>query len=232
MPTSHGWASFVLPYIEQGNLYNLYRRDVNWDNQANDGPPPYTTSVNSHDLKVLICPSAPPNRKGANKRGIIDYTALNHIANNAFTNPTHGRWTNDASFFGVLGKDVYRKIGEISDGTSNTLLLAEDAGRRQLWISGKKYGETDGDAAAWANPDACESTLKGSQPTPTANGKADRPGPCAVNCTNDQEMYSFHAGTVNILLADGSVRGLREGTELSVVMALVTRAGGEIVKLD
>jgi prepilin-type N-terminal cleavage/methylation domain-containing protein len=230
-PTSHGWLSFILPYIEQGALYNAYHREVNWDNPLNDGPP-YPTSVNSHDLKVLICPAAPPNRKGANERGVFDYTALNHIANNAYTNPSHGRWVNDASYFGVLGLNVYRKVSEVTDGTSNTLLVAEDAGRRQLWISGRKYGEIDGDATAWANPDACQSTLTGSQPTPTADGKADHPGPCAVNCTNDHELYSFHPGMVQILLTDGSVRPLRDNTDLSVVQALITRAGGEVVKID
>jgi prepilin-type N-terminal cleavage/methylation domain-containing protein/prepilin-type processing-associated H-X9-DG protein len=230
VPTVHGWIAFTLPYIEQGNLYNTYHWEVNWDNALNDHPA--NRSVNSHDIKVLICPAAPPNRKGANGRGISDYAAQNHVANNAYTNPTHARWVNDPSWLGVLGKDVYRRVVEISDGTSNTLLLAEDAGRRELWISGRKYNETNGSGVAWANPDGCQNTLKGSKSTPTAAGTADIPGPCAINCTNDNEIYSFHSGIANILLADGSVRSLRDNTELSVVVALITRAGGEIVKLD
>jgi prepilin-type processing-associated H-X9-DG protein len=56
-----------------------------------------------------------------------------------------------------------------------------------------------------------------------------KPGPCAVNCTNSAEVYAFHGGTANALLADGSVRGLQQNIDLQVLAALVTRAGGEVV---
>jgi hypothetical protein len=31
-------------------------------------------------------------------------------------------------------------------------------------------------------------------------------GPCALNCTSDNEMFSFHIGGMNALLGDGSAR--------------------------
>jgi prepilin-type N-terminal cleavage/methylation domain-containing protein/prepilin-type processing-associated H-X9-DG protein len=222
-PNVHGWVALALPYVEQGNLANHYDLSVNWNHANNDRPA--NTSTNSADLKVLLCPSAPPGRKGSNGRGITDYTALNHVANNTFTNAT-GWWKDDPTRHGVLGLDVSRRITDIADGASNTLLLVEMAGRNQLWQVGKRASGGNG-GGAWANPLGCESTLTGA----TADG-ATKPGPCGVNCTNNNEVYSFHAGLANVVLADGSVRPLRNEINLQSLVALVTRAGGEVNSLD
>jgi prepilin-type processing-associated H-X9-DG protein len=54
-------------------------------------------------------------------------------------------------------------------------------------------------------------------------------GPCAVNCTNDREVYSFHPGGANAVFADGSVHFLSANIDIRVFAGLVTRAGGEVV---
>ena len=56
-----------------------------------------------------------------------------------------------------------------------------------------------------------------------------RLGPCALNCNNDREVYSFHPGGANAVFADGSVRFLKAGMTVRVLAALVTRAGGEVI---
>src|ERR1700756_2643029 len=39
-PTTHNWTVFILPYIEQDNLYKRYNFSVNWDDAAtNDADP-------------------------------------------------------------------------------------------------------------------------------------------------------------------------------------------------
>jgi prepilin-type processing-associated H-X9-DG protein len=57
-------------------------------------------------------------------------------------------------------------------------------------------------------------------------------GPCAVNCSNNGEIYSFHRKGANIALGDGSARFLRSEVELDIVAALVTRANGETLNTD
>jgi prepilin-type processing-associated H-X9-DG protein len=57
-------------------------------------------------------------------------------------------------------------------------------------------------------------------------------GPCAMNCSNDNEIYSFHSGGANALMADGSVRSLSESIDIRTLAALTTRAGGEVAPLD
>jgi prepilin-type processing-associated H-X9-DG protein len=58
---------------------------------------------------------------------------------------------------------------------------------------------------------------------------ATKPGPCAINCTNDREVYSFHTGGANAVFADGSVHFLTAGMDIRTFARLVTRAGGEVV---
>ena len=45
-------------------------------------------------------------------------------------------------------------------------------------------------------------------------------------------MYGFHSGGVNTLLADGSVRFIRQSISVQTFAALVTRNGGEVIPGD
>ena len=56
-----------------------------------------------------------------------------------------------------------------------------------------------------------------------------KPGPCAINCTNDREVYSFHPGGANIAFADGSVHFMRESIDINTLVSFVTKGGGEVV---
>ena len=66
--------------------------------------------------------------------------------------------------------------------------------------------------------------LQGSTPDGT-----ERPGSCALNCTNERQVYSFHAAGANAVFADGSVHFLKADINIRILATLVTRAGGEIV---
>jgi prepilin-type processing-associated H-X9-DG protein len=80
---------------------------------------------------------------------------------------------------------------------------------------------------AWADP-FTYARLAGAQ----GRTGGFRGGTCMVNCTSDDEIYSFHPGGANALFADGSVHFLKETISVRSVAALVTRAGGEIIGSD
>jgi prepilin-type processing-associated H-X9-DG protein len=76
----------------------------------------------------------------------------------------------------------------------------------------------------WAHYANVIGILRGS----TTDG-VTRLGPCALNCTNDHEIYSFHPGGANTVFGDGSVHFLKAGMDIRILARLVTRAGGEVV---
>jgi prepilin-type processing-associated H-X9-DG protein len=65
----------------------------------------------------------------------------------------------------------------------------------------------------------------------TGDGVSE-PGPCAVNCTNDNEIYGFHPNGAMIAMADGSARFLSNNVPIRIVGALITRSGNEVVPAD
>jgi prepilin-type N-terminal cleavage/methylation domain-containing protein/prepilin-type processing-associated H-X9-DG protein len=234
------WVPYLLPYIELDNLQKAYRMDRDWQDKTNDGVAPHTgasAGPNQYQIKLLLCPSAPPGRVAGNNRGVTDYAPPNQLGRPNPFYTAHPMPASDPSFVGVLGNNVKRRIGDVTDGTSNTLLLAEDAGRNQWFVMGQRVGSKPGnfnkggESGAWANPDS-DITTYGFNAANWPAGGALQPGACAVNCTNADEIYAFHTGVANVLMADGSVHGLRSGTEVNAVIPLLTRAGGEVLPPD
>jgi prepilin-type N-terminal cleavage/methylation domain-containing protein/prepilin-type processing-associated H-X9-DG protein len=130
-------------------------------------------------------------------------------------------------------------IAAITDGTSNSLMVGEMAARpvgynhaRQIYV---QYGApvdgvinpTQGGGGAWADPFSY-AHLNGS----SANGIRGMGGTCVMNCTSNNEIFSFHPGGANLLFADGSVHFLKETINPFTMVALVTRAWGEITSSD
>jgi prepilin-type N-terminal cleavage/methylation domain-containing protein len=124
------------------------------------------------------------------------------------------------------------------DGTSNTLLMSESGGkpvgynrRRQIYRSEVNGLPVDGTiepvssaGGAWGDM-FCYSALAGGR----CDDSGQRLGPCMVNATSNNEIYSWHTGGAHALLGDGSVRFLRDSISAPTVIALVTRSGGETV---
>jgi prepilin-type N-terminal cleavage/methylation domain-containing protein/prepilin-type processing-associated H-X9-DG protein len=219
---SHSWTPFVLPYLELAAVADQYRFDHDWNDPAtNDADP---GGPNQAELVVFICPSAPAARRGNRGRGVLDYPAINQVVrpNRYLTVQPHA----DPTFVGVLGYNVRRRMDQIKDGASNTLLVAESAGRTQAWQMGFQCAGI-GTNGGWANP-STEIKVGGFDP---ANPLSPI-GPCGVNCTNNNEVYGFHPAGANVVFADGSVRILRARMDVNLVVALTTRCGGETIHPD
>jgi len=236
------WTPYVLPYIEQEPLYRRYDFTVNYDNAKNDNTD--ANDVNKQFVPTFVCPSTPrPDRTtNTRQRRILEYMSPNQLTRdsggaNSFTNYP-GVFNmpfpkSDPYFVGVMGHDKndgtkngYRKITDVTDGSSNTMLLAEEAGQTDKYIMGAFDGSSTWGNGAWANP-ATEITIGGCKP---ADGT--QPGPMPMNCRNADELYSFHRGGCNVVFCDGSVHFLRESMKLEVLIALATRAIGEVIPAD
>lgn len=219
----HGYVACLLPYIEQEALARMVR----WDKRAQG---PENQPVVTTQLKVMQCPSAEPNRwvtavedpgnySYGGKGACGDYTGIKEIDIGLVELSLVDR---PANYDGVLTDGHLTRLAEITDGTAQTILVTECAGRPKLWRAGHRGPEIYAPGGVWAS-----GTLIFGQGS-TRDGTT-QPGPCAINCTNNREVYSFHPGGANAAFADGSMHFLKASIDIRAFARLATREGGELV---
>ncbi|MFO0846453.1 MAG: DUF1559 domain-containing protein [Gemmataceae bacterium] len=243
------WLTYLLPYIEQDNMYRNVNLSVNWHLPAN-------LPVFGSRLKTVECPSAPngqvidgaPDTSPAWTSIVAngDYGGFYGVDPQLVTlgliDASSGRVDN-----GAISKTTKLKFADFSDGLSNTLHLTESAGRPNLYRLGRLVSSASGlnrvNGGGWCRPASELNVLRGA----SADGTAF-PGPNAVNVTNGEalgtyphpfyntdgtgQIYSFHTGGVNALFGDGSVRFIRQGISIRTLAQVVTRNGGEVIVGD
>jgi prepilin-type N-terminal cleavage/methylation domain-containing protein/prepilin-type processing-associated H-X9-DG protein len=182
-----------------------------------------------------------PTTKTTPTGWVGDYAAIGQVkttkdasgAEIAFTNPLVAAAYTAFPGFGAKGatrQNGTTRILEITDGTSQTTLYSEAAGRdRQCYTGGKCQAYAAGTSFTgqiWADSDN-RITVTGTDATGTTSFGS---GPCAMNCNNLQgDIYAFHVGGANIGFADGSVKSVNSSINIATLAALVTKAGGEVV---
>ncbi|HEY7154592.1 MAG TPA: DUF1559 domain-containing protein [Gemmataceae bacterium] len=230
----HGLGTYLLPYLEQDALWRQYRWDVSWLD------PPNQSAVNTQ-LKIWQCPSAqvnriqdgslltvqpPPADQFNGTAACGDYAGMSRVdaelARRSLVDPSSGPLDLLGHYEGVFTINDTRRLTDILDGASQTIAMAECAGRPQLWQGRQPVSNIWLTGGPWASRNLL--WTRGATPDGTAFY-----GSCAINCTNDREVYSFHTGGANVVFADGSVHFLHAGLTIRVFARLVTRAGGEVI---
>lgn len=246
----HGAMSLILPYIEQDNVARISRYDRSVIDPVNMPPNYGTNPAGTAQPKIYICPATPARNvnyqdyfaagglnAGPLPLGYTDYAPIRGTTSGFRSRcAPNGNITTDEN--GVMGRkgtwtasglsSGQTKITDITDGTSNTILVVEDAGRQGHYIRGKFMGTFSASYpvnlnAAWADYNI-KVTVHGASTTGSING-----GCCIMNCTNDDEIYGFHTNGSNVLRADGSVTFLQESVAPGVLAALISRDGGEVL---
>lgn len=221
----HSWAIFVLPFIEQENLYKQYDLTSTWSNVKNQ-------AVRETTVKSFVCPTVPRTPNTFNTKTVgglsINVAPGDYAPDDGYDSVLETKGLVDicANRNGVIDTNSVRQVGEITDGTSNTLLLSEDAGRPNAWRSTNMTnatGQTDG---GWCDPDNEYITHGYTEDGLTVNG------PCHTNCTNNNEVYSFHSGGAMHAMADGSVRFIPKSMSIRLFVKLITYNGQDVVALD
>jgi len=219
---------FLMPYLEQDNVYRLASSNVNnWF--AVSGGNQYASNTVQ---KSQLCPtdsSGPDN--GLWPRGALASEVGNwgfgNYGNNfqVFGNPDAG----DNAGINMAGSLT---VATIQDGSSNTILMAEKYRRcgnngslwghgswNVPWMSLFAYGNRAGTAGYGSN----------SNPAGVvgANSKFQvQPNPWQSAC-NPSRAASPHSGGINVLLGDGSVRFIRASVDPTVWWSALTPNGGE-----
>ncbi|HEV3258680.1 MAG TPA: DUF1559 domain-containing protein [Gemmataceae bacterium] len=210
-----GWGAFLLPYLEQSNLYD----QINFKLDVGD---PANAAVRNVFLKSFFCPSDTQITTFAVTDGGSNAWTLaqgSYVACNGndgvddFTTPAH----TGAFVRGVKGF----RMADIADGLSNTLFVGDRIGQLSYstWVGGptgalNPFLEAPGNYGA-------EVTLLMCHAGPT--------GPNTPGVYDADSTSSPHRRGVPFLFGDGSVHFLTNGIDIPVWMALATRAGGEAI---
>jgi prepilin-type N-terminal cleavage/methylation domain-containing protein/prepilin-type processing-associated H-X9-DG protein len=190
-----GWAAHLLDDVEQDNLRRQISFSLDIAHSANALP-------RVQAVAVFLCPSdevvgtfTPPAAAIAVAHG--NYVGL-FGSNEIEDNPGAGN--------GVFFRNSKIRIADLTDGTSNTLLVGERSSNlfKSSWV-----GAVTGADEAFA----------------LCLGAADHPPNDPV--AHIEDFWSKHSQGVNFLFADGSVRNINNSIAPLVWQSLATRAGGE-----
>jgi prepilin-type N-terminal cleavage/methylation domain-containing protein/prepilin-type processing-associated H-X9-DG protein len=226
-----GWAAFLLPYIEQNNVYTTIKFNLPIQD-------PQNAAAIQTMVKVYLCPSdVLPDAAFPVSDGFGTTVAVAAPSSYAACVGGDESDTTGSDGLGVFFRNSRTRIADITDGTSTTLLVGERAwaNAQGIWagaISGGvcKRGEFNpcpGNGAAWYP--AATLVLAHSHfnnTTTDADGGLD-------------DFSSRHSGGSNFVFADGSVHFLRSVVsdlpdggytpDSLIFQALGTRGNGEVI---
>jgi hypothetical protein len=126
------------------------------------------------------------------------------------------------------------RVGDITDGLSNTLMLGESAGGQNVYYLTVQQPISWSPAflafnAAWGDPNTAIRVRPAD-----ATGRKEDGGCYAINVRNystlgsaPRQLYSFHTGGINALRMDGSVFFMAQTIAPATLAAVISRAGGE-----
>jgi prepilin-type N-terminal cleavage/methylation domain-containing protein/prepilin-type processing-associated H-X9-DG protein len=227
----NGFFTLILPFLEQQVLEDAYDYQQGYDHAVNQ------PAVNTR-IALYQCPSSPGPRKmkivnnfafytlGKIDQGhtgeATDYFGVRVLVDKN-TERTKGVFRAILPTGGGFEQDKPLKYNEITDGTSRTLLLEEEAGRPERYALGQSLGVQDYYAGTWAGVNG--EMVYAIDPQVTI---APTVGDCFINCNNFYTPYSFHAGGVNISLCDGSTRLMSDEIDFDIWRRLVQPDDGEL----
>ncbi|OYW17158.1 MAG: hypothetical protein B7Z55_13090, partial [Planctomycetales bacterium 12-60-4] len=185
-------------------------------------------------LSIFMCPSAPGPRLVTVIQGNVTSEGIagDYFGPNSFSSTLYGvaALSGNNQITGLDDLPRVRKFRDFTDGTTNSILVTEQAGRADYYIRGIKQPTNAGLSQAtswgsWPSYQVFQVQVFGADAI-TRDGPG---GTCTINCNNSQGVYAFHPGGANTVFADGSVHLLAESMDANVLFALVTINGGEIV---
>ena len=255
----------VLAQLEQTNVLNAgtgYNQKLDWYD-------PLNRAAASVVIPTYLCPSNPESDKtlniaslsssvqsqyGAWRPGLTDYMAVNRgnsNANGAAWNAITGSnpvYPGTDGIKGILGSNVFTKFAAITDGLSNTIMVAEAAARPARYVSGKRTeatasspiyavgaGYMNGPWAYSGNDiavDGSNMTVVNGIPTASTISTAVLGSTCSVNCTNQGEIYAFHTGGAQVVLGDASTHFISASIDLKTLQLLCARGDGTPVSIS
>ena len=253
---SWGVHGRILPFLEQGSVFEGIDTSIGWDNQD---------IIDGLRISVYACPSDP----GAGQERVFDDGRPTLAPTTYGFN--FGTWfvfdpSTQEGGNGMFHPNKLMRFRDCLDGTSRTLLTAEvKAWTPYLRNGGPPTTSLPGNAAAVSFIANSGSEFKETGHTEWPDGRVHHTGFTTTLTPNTQVLHtfdgieydidysswqegrngvagiptfasitsrSFHLGMVHVALLDGSVTSITDSIDRELWHALGTRSGGEQVQLE
>ena len=225
-----GWASMILPQVEQGTLYNAINFGLTMTFPQND-------TAQLLRLNVYNCPSDDPKqlvpvRNEANTATVYTVGSANYVGVYGVGEIGEAPGAGTGLFF----RNSRVGFRDITDGSSQTFAVGERShDLSYVTWTGRAIGgwlfptpSFEGGRNKFS-PEPEESFTMILGPIEASDSFPRLPNSPSAHV---EDFRSWHPGGVNFLFADGSVRFIKESINERIYQALATRAGGEIVSAD
>jgi prepilin-type N-terminal cleavage/methylation domain-containing protein/prepilin-type processing-associated H-X9-DG protein len=263
----HSMFTTILPYVEQATVFN----SVNFSFSARGALPQFgvlpgqvqETALQAR-ITTFLCPSETPEMTARNADQLGPHYPVSPTSYAAVggLQDTYRWWCGCGCFLppdGVFGYDYGARLSEVTDGTSNTIIVGEASRFRNevdLWYNTWSF------MGSWSSIPGVSRLTALATTAPRLNADLQIPDPNpSLNPTGwvDSWIYdpdqsanarnagqfgfrSQHPGGAHFLFGDGSVRFLKETIDMGspnyadhnpgVYRKLSTKAGGELISAD
>jgi prepilin-type N-terminal cleavage/methylation domain-containing protein len=220
------FLSALLPFIEQGNLYASFNYNLGFENPVN-------ITTRASRVNGFLCPSDTPQTFVNNGGAVTDVKGSYgvHWGQNVYGNQV---------LQGPFDLNYGASLAEITDGSSQTLLLSELI--QTPHPAGQPVEVIDRRGRVWSDqPSSHQISTKLGPNSLAPDYGACWPNsvpktPCTRNTGDGPNHYigarSYHPGGINSLLGDGSVRFFKDSINLVTWKGLSSRAGGEVISAE
>jgi prepilin-type N-terminal cleavage/methylation domain-containing protein/prepilin-type processing-associated H-X9-DG protein len=237
------WSLMILPYIDQQSLYNQLNFSIAMGGAQRSGSGPTVTNgaLFTSRLSVFACPSDTPYLEPMNQGGTAHYAITNGYRSSYWYPDTGSYMENFTAYTatplyeqdswnisvtlgtgvtasiphkGMFGINGACRIGDVRDGTSNTMMLVETPFRKNASVYGPYWN-------AWTYT----SGVYFGQPPNNKQGC----GGGGNGCPYAWGAGSAHSGGTQYLRADGSVGFMSDNILLTNVLLLTAIGDGQIL---
>jgi prepilin-type processing-associated H-X9-DG protein len=219
-PRRHSGFMYILPFMEEQAIYDLYQFDQNWNAAAN-------RAATQNTIPTFVCPSV-----GEIREWFSDYAICSRMSDasgDAYrtlvsqkqirprTRTFDDNGATRLDLRSILRRDEFVPRKKITDGFSQTYMVFECAGRPTRYVYERiQPNATPVSGARWADPE---------------NHFWVHNNPM-INFNNNNEIYSFHTGGVNMVFGDGAVRFVAETIHPEVFVSQFTANGADVVPAE
>ncbi|HMF12723.1 MAG TPA: DUF1559 domain-containing protein [Gemmataceae bacterium] len=244
-----GWDSFLLPFLEQDNLY----KQIDFSKNVGMG---VNAQVSLQTLVIFLCPSE-PNRDPFDVYDSTFTTPIatvargNYLGCNGWLECFNGAGGNyqggvgqdglpgplGIACRGIFWRNSRSTFASVTDGTSNTIFVGERSSKHSpsTWTGAVPGGR----CPAWmaTQPPLIDSPPPGpaydnadfGEAFVLAHGNATHLPSADFPIFDPDTFYSYHTGRgANFLFGDGSVHFLTGSINPTTYQALCTIGGGEV----